>query len=103
MLSSTLMAFSMAVVEFVWNITSVFFILIFSPNYDDALANASTILWISSAECAISAISSAKSSSLTHIFVVFVFTLKCATIKKSAFWSLKDSSNIADRNIVISN
>ena len=28
----------------------------------------------------------AKSSSLTRIFVVFVFALKCATVKRSAFW-----------------
>ena len=43
---------------------------------DDALANASTIFWISSAEWAISALSSAKNSYLTSIFVVFVFALK---------------------------
>ena len=53
---STLMS-SMVVVEFGWNITSVFFMLILRPNFDDALANASTILWISSAEWAISALS----------------------------------------------
>ena len=34
----------------------------------------------------INALSSAKSSSLTSIFVVFVFVLKCATVKRSAFW-----------------
>ena len=27
-----------------------------------------------------------KNSSLTNIFVVFVFALKCATVKRSAFW-----------------
>ena len=75
--SSTLMSSSMVIVEFGWNITSVFFMLILRPNFDDALANASTILWISSA---ISALSSAKSSSLTSIFVVFVFALKCIKI-----------------------
>ena len=84
--SSTLMSSSMVIVEFGWNITSVFFmLLILRPNFDDALANVSTILWISSAEWAISALSSAKSSSLTSIFVVFVFALKCATVKRSAF------------------
>ena len=71
MVSSTLMSSSMVVVEFGWNITSVFFMLILRPNFDDALANASTILWISSAEWAISALSSEKSSSLTSIFVFF--------------------------------
>ena len=64
--SSTLMV----IVEFGWNITSVFYMLILRPNFDDALANASTILWISSAEWEISALSSAKSSSLTSIFVI---------------------------------
>ena len=68
------------------NITSVFFMLILRPTFDDALANASTILWISSAEWAISALSYAKSSSLTSIFVVFVFPLKCATVKRSSLW-----------------
>ena len=80
------MSSSMVVVEFGWNITSVFFMLILRSNFDDALANASTILWISSAEEEISVLSSAKSSSLTSIFVVFVFALKCATVKRSAFW-----------------
>ena len=65
--------------------------------------------WISSAEWAISVLSSAKSSSLASIFVVFVFALKCATVKRSAFWRdwmyipspmyLKASSRIADKNI----
>ena len=81
MVSSTLMSSSMVIVEFGWNITSVFLMLILRPNFDDALANASTILWISSAECAIGALSSAKGSSLTSIFVVFVFALKCATVQ----------------------
>ena len=84
--SSALMSSSMVVVEFGWKITSVFFMLILRPNFDDALANTSTILWISSAEWAISALSSAKGSSLTSIFVVFVFALKCAIVKRSAFW-----------------
>ena len=75
--SSTLMSSSMVVVEFGWNITSVFFMLILRPNFDDALANASTILWISSAEWAISALSSAKSSSLTSIFVFFLRSEVC--------------------------
>ena len=83
--SSTLMSFSMVVVEFGWNITSVFYMWILSPNFDDALANASTILWISSAEWTISTLLSAKSSSLTSIFVVFVFALKCETVKRSDF------------------
>ena len=43
----------------------------------------------SSAEWAISALSSAKSSSLTSIFVVFVFALKCAIVKRSALWSAR--------------
>ena len=60
--------------------------LILRPNFDDALANASSILWIYSAEWAISALSSEKSSSLTSILVVFVFALKCAAVKRSAFW-----------------
>ena len=68
--SSTLMSSSMVIVEFGWNITSVFFMFILRPNFDHALANASAILWISSTEWAISALSSAKSSSLTSIFVV---------------------------------
>ena len=68
--SSTLMSSSMVVVEFRWNITSVFFMLIFRPNFYDAVANISTLLWISSDECAFSALSSAQSSSLTSIFVV---------------------------------
>ena len=76
----------MVIVEFRWNMNSVFCMLILRPNFDDALANASTILWISSAEWAIIALSSAKSSSLTSIFVFFVFALKCATVKRSAFW-----------------
>ena len=84
--SSTLMSSSMVIVEFGWNITSVVFMLILRPNCDDALANASTILWISSADWAISALSSAKSSFLTSIFVFFVFALKCASVKRSAFW-----------------
>ena len=79
------MSSSMVVVEFGWNITSVFLMLILRPHLDDALVNASTILWISSAEWTISALSSAKSSSLTSIFVVFVFARKCATVKRSAF------------------
>ena len=41
--SSTLMSSSMVVVEFGWNIASVFFMLILRPNFDDALANTSTI------------------------------------------------------------
>ena len=86
MISSTLMSSSMVIVEFGWNITSVFFMLILRPNFDDALANASTILWIYSAEWTISTQSSAKSSSLASIFVFyFVFGLKCATVKRSAF------------------
>ena len=48
--SSTLMSSFMVIVEFGWNITFVFFMLLLRPNFDDALANASTILWISSAE-----------------------------------------------------
>ena len=52
------------------DMNSVFVMLILRPNFDDALANASTIFWISSAEWVISALSSAKSSSLTSIFVV---------------------------------
>ena len=74
MVSSTLMSSSMVVVEFGWNITSVFFMLIFRPNFDAAVENASTILWISSAEWEISALSSAKSSSLTSI-IVFLASL----------------------------
>ena len=86
MVSSTLMSSFMVVVEFGWNIISVFPMLILRPNFDDALANASTILWISSTEWAISALTSTKSSSFTSIFVVFVFALKCASVKRSAFW-----------------
>ena len=69
MVSHTLMSSPLDVVEFGWNMTSVFFMLILRPNFDDTLANASTILWISSAEWENSALSSAKSSSLTSIFV----------------------------------
>ena len=64
---STLMS-SNVVVEFRWNITSVFFMLILRPNFDDALANASTILWISSAEWAISALSSEKKT-FSHKYI----------------------------------
>ena len=67
--SSTLMSSSMVIVEFGWN-----------NHFDDALANASTILWISSAEWAISALFSHK------YMCGFVFALKCATVKRSAFW-----------------
>ena len=84
--SSTLISSSMCVVEFSWNISSVFFMLIFRLNFDDAVVNASTILKISSAEWATSALSSAKRGFLTGIFVFFVFALKCATVKRSAFW-----------------
>ena len=69
MVSSTLMSSSMVVVEFGWNITTLFFMLILRPNFDDVLANASPILWISSAEWEISVMSSVKSSPLTSIFV----------------------------------
>ena len=45
---------------------------------------------VSSAEWAISALSSAKSSYLTifkkRIVLVFVFALKCATVKRFVFW-----------------
>ena len=64
MVSSALMSSSMVVVEFGWNIASVFFMLIFMPKFDDAMANASPILWISSAEWAISALSFAKKTVL---------------------------------------
>ena len=84
--SSTLMSFSMVIVEFGWNTTSVFFMLILRQKFDDALANASTILWISSAEWAISALSSAKKQFSHKYICVFVFALKCATVKRSAFW-----------------
>ena len=83
--SSTLMS-SMVIVEFCWNITSVFLMLILRPNFDDVLANASTILWISSAKWAISSLPSAKNSYLTSILVVFVFALKCETVMWSSFW-----------------
>ena len=77
MVSSTLMSSSMVIVEFGWNITSVFFMLILRPNFDDALANAfddaltnaSTLLWISSAEWAISALSSAKKEVLSQVYL----------------------------------
>ena len=53
---STFMFASMGVIEFGWNITSVFFMLIFRPNLDDALANSSTILdllcWVGN-QCAV--------------------------------------------------
>ena len=48
-----------------------FFKVILRPNFDDALENASTILWISSSGWAIR----------RCIFVVFVFALKCKTVK----------------------
>ena len=64
------MSLSMGVVEFGWNITSVFFMLIFGPNFDDTVANASTTPWIPSAEWETSALSFAKNSYLTSIFVV---------------------------------
>ena len=83
--SSTLMSSSMVVVEFGWNITIVFFMLIFGPNFDDAVAKASEILWISSAEWEISALSFAKTSSHTYI-CGFVYTLKCATVARFALW-----------------
>ena len=69
--SSTLISPSLVVVEFVWYITSVFFILTSRPNFDDAVANASTIPWISFAQWEISALSSAKSSSFTEIVLSF--------------------------------
>ena len=56
--------------------------LIFRPNIDGAVAYATTILWISSA---IRALSSAKGSVLTSIYF-FLFALKYATVKRSAFW-----------------
>ena len=59
--------------------------LILRPNFDDALVNASTIHWTSSAEWAISALSFVKGSSLTSICVVFVFALKCVTVQRAAF------------------
>ena len=69
----------------------------------------STIFWISSVECVISAMSSAKSNYLTSIFVFFVFALKCATVKRSIFWrdcmytpppmSLKASSPFVIANV----
>ena len=104
------MFFSIVVVEFGWNINYVFCMLILRPNFDDALANASTILWISSAEWDISVLSSGKKHGYpTSIFVDFVFALKCSTVKRSAFWrdwmwtsspvSLKVCSNITDRKI----
>ena len=46
------------------------------PNFDDVVANASTILRISSADWEISAISPARSSFVTRIFVVLFFALK---------------------------
>ena len=86
MVSSIFMSSSIVVVEFGWDMTAVFFMLILRPNFDDALANASTILWISYAEWTISALLSAKINSLTSIFVVFVFAVKCETVKRSACW-----------------
>ncbi|KAK2185178.1 hypothetical protein NP493_244g03000 [Ridgeia piscesae] len=59
--------------------------LIFKPNFFDASEKAFTIFCISSAEWATSALSSANSSSLISIRVVLVFTLKCATLNRSAF------------------
>lgn len=63
---------------------------------------------MSAAEWANRALSSANRSSLTRIFVVFVFALKCDTLKKFAsvldwmytplLMPLKASSNIADKN-----
>ena len=66
---STLMSSSLAVVVFGWNITSILFMLIFRRNFDDAVASASLILWISSVKWEIGALSAAKSSTLKRIFV----------------------------------
>ena len=82
MVSSILMSFSIVVVEFGWNITSVFFMLILRPNFYDALKTHQQ----SSGSPLLSGQSSAKSSSPTSIFVVFVFALKCETVKRSVFW-----------------
>ena len=43
--SSTLMSTSLSIIEFGWNITSVFLVLIFWPKLDAVVANGSTNLW----------------------------------------------------------
>ena len=57
---------------FDWNITSVFFRLIVSPNRRGAFAKESVVLFISLIECAVSAQSSANSRSRTSSYVVLV-------------------------------
>ena len=81
---STMISSSRVLVELDWYSTSVFLMLIFRPNFFDALEKASTIFCISSAECATCALSPANSSPLISIRVVLVFALKCATLNRSA-------------------
>ena len=52
-ITDSILMSSVEVVEFGWNITSVFFMLSFWPNFDDVVAKASTILCIASAAWAI--------------------------------------------------
>ena len=62
------------VVEFSLNITSVFCMLIFRPIFDDAVASASTILWISTADLEISALGYAKAV-LSQVNLWFLYSL----------------------------
>ena len=57
---------SRVIVELSWYHTSIFLVLILRPNVFDVSEKASTIVCISSPECATSALSSANSSSLSH-------------------------------------
>ena len=53
---------SLVVIEYDWNITYVCFMFIFRPNFDDPVAYASTIIWISCAKWDNQCLSSLKSN-----------------------------------------
>ena len=91
--SFTLISSSMVVIEFGWNIISVFFMLILRPKFDDALANASTILWISSAEWAISALSSQKAV-LSQVYVWFCIPSDVCNCKEVCILAWLDADSV---------
>ena len=64
------------VLGFGWNITSVFFRLIVSPNRWAALAKESVILFMSLIECAMSAQSSANSRPRASSYVVMILAFR---------------------------
>ena len=83
LISSPLMSSSIVIVEFGCNITSVYFMLIFSPNFDDTVANASTILWTSSAGWKTSRLR----KQFSHKYVCSLcHCSKVCNFKESEFW-----------------